>query len=88
MASAPERRRCSRASRFGSRFYSAKRFRKLYELLLFGPKLVRIQIAYHGQPLGLIVASDHETARAAANAVIVRTTAKRAIVTIEVLRHL
>ncbi|GMT22071.1 hypothetical protein PFISCL1PPCAC_13368 [Pristionchus fissidentatus] len=44
---------------------------------------VQREIKYNGQPLGLIVATDHETARAAANAVVVNATQSKAIVTIE-----
>ncbi|KAF8370363.1 xdh-1 [Pristionchus pacificus] len=44
---------------------------------------VEREIRYNGQPLGLIVATDHETARRGANAVVVNATQKKAIVTIE-----
>ncbi|GMR45518.1 hypothetical protein PMAYCL1PPCAC_15713, partial [Pristionchus mayeri] len=47
------------------------------------PVFAEREITYNGQPLGLIVASDHETARSAANAVVVNATQKKAVVTIE-----
>ena len=43
-----------------------------------------VQISYEGQPLGLIVARDHETAVRAAATVFVETEKRTPIVTIEV----
>lgn len=42
------------------------------------------QITYHGQPIAAIIATDHETARRAANAVVVETVKEKAIITVEV----
>ncbi|ETN75573.1 putative xanthine dehydrogenase, small subunit [Necator americanus] len=47
------------------------------------PVFVKDKITYHGQPIGAIVAVDHETARRAANAVRIEYSRDQPIVTIE-----
>ncbi|KAL6737361.1 hypothetical protein Aduo_011012 [Ancylostoma duodenale] len=47
------------------------------------PIFAKDKISYHGQPIGAIVAVDHETARRAANAVKVQYCREQPIVTIE-----
>ncbi|KAK6752647.1 hypothetical protein RB195_003825 [Necator americanus] len=47
------------------------------------PIFVKDKITYHGQPIGAIVAVDHETARRAANAVRIEYSRDQPIVTIE-----
>uniref|UniRef100_A0A0M3K673 Xanthine dehydrogenase (inferred by orthology to a D. melanogaster protein) n=1 Tax=Anisakis simplex TaxID=6269 RepID=A0A0M3K673_ANISI len=47
------------------------------------PIFVKDKISYHCQPVGAIVADDHETARRAANLVIMNYTEQKPIVTIE-----
>ncbi|KHJ97695.1 putative xanthine dehydrogenase, molybdopterin binding subunit [Oesophagostomum dentatum] len=47
------------------------------------PIFVEDEISYHGQPIGAVVAVDHDTARRAANAVKVKCTKNEPILTIE-----
>ncbi|PAV81283.1 hypothetical protein WR25_02114 isoform B [Diploscapter pachys] len=47
------------------------------------PVFVEDEITYHGQPIAAIIATDHETARRAANAVVVETVKEKAIITVE-----
>ncbi|CAJ0935919.1 unnamed protein product, partial [Mesorhabditis belari] len=50
------------------------------------PIFAKDRVSYHCQPIGIIVARDHETARRGANAVVVQCTAEKPIVTIEEAR--
>uniref|UniRef100_A0A0K0DJC3 Ald_Xan_dh_C domain-containing protein n=1 Tax=Angiostrongylus cantonensis TaxID=6313 RepID=A0A0K0DJC3_ANGCA len=47
------------------------------------PIFVKDKITYHGQPIGAIIAVDHETARRAANAVKLKLNREKAIISIE-----
>uniref|UniRef100_A0A1I7XKX7 xanthine dehydrogenase n=1 Tax=Heterorhabditis bacteriophora TaxID=37862 RepID=A0A1I7XKX7_HETBA len=47
------------------------------------PIFVKDKITYHGQPIGAIIAENHELARKAANAVKVEITTSKAIISIE-----